>query len=282
MLSSWSEVLPMAGRKRRPAISPQERAAWLEQLDSGRGVTAISRASSRDIRVVKRHLAVAQQERDVGRARQDLIRKRLEQHQEDLLAEAGRLRTILGVSTTRSLEPKEELKAKLHGAFREHVRLARLGRLLREYDTATVEYLDCLASLQSKLGKKETEVVSSLPSAIAMNPWLPPLMEGIVGCAWHGRFTEHSYVAEKAEDKGVIGYMPCWGGHHLTNAPVGKADIAKFEEAHLRLCEAAQSLVPELQPHSDRLKALAREIKDELDVFLLKRLVQGRCRYCPA
>jgi len=115
---------------RRPAVSRYERQRFLEELENGVGITEIARRAGRDIRVVKRNLDIAEQDRELARARRGFIRGRLEQHQEDLLAEVSRLKEVARRGSAYSLEPEDCLKRKVHEGLKQHVKRQPLHEYL--------------------------------------------------------------------------------------------------------------------------------------------------------
>ena len=65
-------------REKKTAVSPYERKKWLEQLDSGVGITKIAKAAGRDIRIVKDHIDTAREEVQAANVRKEFLLKRLE------------------------------------------------------------------------------------------------------------------------------------------------------------------------------------------------------------
>ena len=65
-------------RESKIEVTKYERNRWLEKQEQGVGVTEIAKSAGRDIRVVKRHLGIAQQEAETTQARTGFIRSRME------------------------------------------------------------------------------------------------------------------------------------------------------------------------------------------------------------
>jgi len=265
-------------RGRGPAISRAERQRWLGELEKGMGITAIARAAGKDIRVVKRQLDMAEHERELRQARGDFLRSRLEAHQEDLLVEAGRLRELVRRGTAYSLEPKDSLQRRVHEALKQHVRRMALWRLLGSYWETAGSYREARDRLRKDLKKKESELVSRLSPEVETYSWTEVLLNIFdrhisTGYPWKGK-----YEMIKAGS----GYYPEWEGLRLTRTPVTKANFSKVTKAHEELRSVAESALPEIHGYHQRLRELGALIARELEVFLLKRLVSGRCDYCPA
>ena len=264
------------GRGTKVAVSPYERRRWLEDLEKGKGITQIAKAAGRDIRVVKRHIEIAQQEREVARARRDFLLSRVEQHQEDLLSEVRRLREVLLQSPPQRLEPGDPLEQKVHQALKEHTGRLPLRGLLESYCDAAREYEDMRSDIGRQLEEKEADLKSHLSAQVATPHWAAVLL--LLLEKGDPRASRRSYAEYKTED-GC--YWPCWGEFNLTSSPVTAADLASIMQAHRELQSTLEAYLPKLRGRRERLRELADLIVEELDVFLLKRLVSGRCRYCP-
>jgi hypothetical protein len=126
-----------------------------------------------------------------------------------------------------------------------------------------------------QLAAKEAKLVSSLPKEVVPYPWTPRLVQ--VLCEG-GPLEERPIYGENQDSRGK--YRPTWG-EFLTRAPISEACLAAVLEVHKKLLSYAEKFLPQLQEQRGRLKELGDLIVDELDVFLMKRLVPGRCRYCP-
>jgi len=265
-------------RGKRPSVSPYERRRWLEELEKGKGITEISRAAGRDIRVVKRHIEVALEESQIAQTRRDFLLGRLEQHQEDLLAEVQRLRQLVSQYPPRPLEPTDSMQQKVHEALKEHARRLLLWGLLEVYHHAVREYQEARDGVSRQLAEKEAKQILGLPQEVATYPWTPRLVETLEqGISLKGP-SGRSY-AENKESGGI--FRPSWGELSLTRSTITEASLPAVLEAHKKLLSYAERYLPMFQEQRRRLGELADQITRELDVFRLKRLVPGRCKYCP-
>lgn len=66
-------------------ISPNERRQWLERYDSGESEASIAQNAHRDVRTVKKCIALTRRERDLHGARVELLKNALKQHHDRLL-----------------------------------------------------------------------------------------------------------------------------------------------------------------------------------------------------
>lgn len=266
-------------KKRRPAITPLERARWLEEIDQGKGITAIASAAKRDIRVVKRHVEVARRERELGQVRRDFIRQRLEQHQADLFRQGDRLRHIVGGRSARTLDPSESVEKKLYDAFRQHVGGHALGLLLETYQKEATRYRELVSTTVASLDAEQDTLLQ--PGMIGLvHRWTAGLLECLEGQAWRGSEWWDEYSLQP--DDAGHGVKVAWGAYNVTRTPVSEDQATAIQQVHQKLGEHAQRLLNPLQEQAGRLQGLAFEIRDKLDVFTVSHFVPGRCDYCPA
>lgn len=97
-------------------------------------------------------------------------------------------------------------------------------------------------------------------------------------CIWGG----HSWTREHQKVRVGGGNHFVWQGERWTARPVDGETFSRLEEAHGAFCGPAESSLRRMQERHREMRMLGPRMADEMDVFLLKRLVPGRCRYCPA
>lgn len=265
-------------RYRRSAITPAERRMWLEQLEGGRGITEISRKAGRDIRIVKHHIEIATEERQIGMAKRDFLVGRIEQHQQDLLAEVRRLQQVTKRYPPARIVPNDTIARKIHEGLKEHVRRLALKSLLESVEEATREFERTRESISTQLAQKETELATTMPQEVRRLPWTPAIVEVLETGQLRGESTGFEYSAEK-RGSGLCDVN--WGAYHLTRSPVSEDLVPTIIEIHKRLLSYSAEYVSLFQKERDRFSELKSQINEELDVFIIRRLVPGRCRYCP-
>ena len=132
----------MAGREKKPGITPQQRADWLNRFENGESPPKIAEADDVDVRTVRSHLEKAQMERDRERARSEVLRAALEGHYRDLMDAAEKMkRQVLNGS---AIEHDED--APLVSALKHHMPRSPLW-------ANQIRWNDTLASIeQAKAG----------------------------------------------------------------------------------------------------------------------------------
>lgn len=265
-------------RGKKPAVTSYERKRWLEQLENGKGITMISEEARRDIRVVKRHIEIAREERNVARARHDFLLGKLEQHQADLLDEVRHLQQLIAKSTPTSLRPDDPIGQKIYDALAEHVKRLPLKGLLEKYEEAVTEFKRALWEVNQKLEEKEAELKSVMPDKIDIYPWTPAVMEHLESNMPLNESSGRKYNIEK---EALESCRVSWGSSILTRSSIIEAEIQTIIDFHEELLSFAETVKPSLQKQLNQINERGDFLADELDIYLLKRMIPGRCRYCP-
>lgn len=265
-------------RGKKSAVSSYERRRWLEQLESGKGVTEIARASGRDIRIVKRHLEIAQEESQITHARREFLLGLLQQHQEDLLAEVRRLRHLINLYPPPPLVPEDTMKQKIHDALKEHVERRPLRGLLESYQGIAEENNRERKRIRSLLARKEAGIVSILSKGITTHPWARVIMDDLESGLLLDNSSGPAYNQNRQSD-GM--YEVRYGTFNLTRSTIPETETKEVIDAHKKLVSFARDYCSVFQEYRRRLKEIADKVTDELDIFTIKRLVPGRCRFCP-
>ena len=267
-------------RRRRSQVSQSEKRRWLENMEGGKGITEIARAAGRDIRVVKRHVEIAREERDLARARHDFIRSRLELHQEDLLGQVHRMRDIVVGRRAETLTAANYPHDKLHRAFIEHIEHLTFGNLLAAWEDGVAQYGAGYEAIRAMVESEETKLKSSLAKGISVYPWSEDVMAEEETGLWNVAASTWTYTRERVAVSDDVYILR--GARRLLPFPIDEALASDIESAHECLRSVAQDLFSSLSHSTQQLKTLGTQIVDELDIFLFKRFVVGRCRYCPA
>jgi hypothetical protein len=261
-------------RGHKPSISSYDRRRWLEQLNAGTGVTEIARAAGRDIRVVKRHIEIAGEEVMKASVRKEFMLGRLQQHQDDLLDEVERIRTIVRLPVPRTLIPGEA-RNKIYEAFREHVKKTVLNGLLDNYAEIVEEDNVLRSTITNRMYQKELESEKNLPQVTEANRWASGIAEDMIS----GFIPDANAYSLKKQVDGM--YEVQYKDRNLVRNALQKGDAKAVEAAHKKLVELAGEYKPEVVEYRQKRKDMAEKIIEELDILGVKRMVPGRCRYCP-
>jgi hypothetical protein len=262
---------------KKSSISSQERLGWLEQLENGTRITKITTDAGHNIRTVKRHIEIAREERHAAMARHGFLLKRLEQHQDDLLKEVNRLRKLLMRHPPTLLTPRDPTEIKILEALREHIKRLPLKNLLERWEVIFAEYSSFRGDVRIKLDGEKSRLLPAMLGEDALHQWTPTIVDVLVS----GLSPEESgrtYIIDRQDGK----YKVSWGDNILTRSPITEEQKDLVLEAHKKLVTFAKNYLPGFLDYKERFRELSDQLIDELDVLRIKRVVIGRCRYCPA
>ena len=261
-------------RGKKPGVSSYERRRWLEQLDAGKGITEIARAAKRDIRIVKRHIEVAREEVMKGNARKEFLLSLLQRHMDDLLDEVGRLKSVVSLRIPRTLEPGRA-RQKYYDALKEHLKKFSLKRLLESYEEIVSEADQLKQRIIDQLLSSENELKATLPEKAKTHSWIESIVDELIS----GFVPDESVYTQKKQSDGT--YEIKFKNRNLTRVTLSKKNTEAAVESHKKLVSLTHEYETEVDEYRQRRNDIAETIADELDVIAMKRLVPGRCRYCP-
>jgi len=271
------------GRTRKPPVKPEVRRAWLRRNEEdGESPPQIAAADGFDVRTVRKQIELARQEREVREARSMVLRNAMESHYRDLCKFAEKL--DLEVSGDKTISPllKDD---PMWSALREHMprsplwnKLDRWGYILDEIAKMRDNFREQLGE-KARLDSRMSEIIATdengvIPGIVAaldfqIKNWaqgssglnineyfkVEPAGEGFVKISY-GAFNMGKVKEEHATPiREVLIYL--------------ESEITGWEQHH-----KMQGLFSELQ----RLKL---GLRDELTVIKFRRIVPGRCKYCP-
>jgi hypothetical protein len=245
---------------KKPPIEPKLRRKWFRlREEDGRTTKEIAEAEGYDVRTVDKHIEIERQERERKEARSQVLRNAVEGHYKDLYDFAGRLDAEVSredgtLVSLREDRMWEALKAHIPRSklWRNLDRWERLQKELHEHEKAT-------AKAFSKLVTAKAAAASGLPKD-----------------ATHREGLTRALVNESAL---------------LARGETGLLERGRIRSVPNRAKELIRKLLEVVtkRPEHHEMQRLIAErkrslkvIRDELAVVMLKRVVSGRCRYCPA
>lgn len=265
-------------KKGKKSISPQLGREWLRQLETGTGITRIAKDNNSDVRTVRRYIEKARQERDEVQARRDFLVKKIEEHQEDLLRELVNLQKLLARHAATTLIPDDPERKKIFSALSEHVGDSTVNKQLKAWENLFAKYTEYKKTVSRELGNEEGDFVSNIPGEPELYSWTAGLLYILESGATFEQAGK-TYRKELQEDGK---YKVSWGDRNLTRSGVTDEQADRLIESHKKLVTYAQKYLPGFKKQAQLFKELAGPLMDGLDVYGMKRVVSGRCRYCPA
>lgn len=272
----------MNKRHRKHAVSPGLRKEWLRRYDEmGESASHIADSDYYDVRTVRKQLELARQDREVREARHVVLRQALEKHYADLCAFAQKLDSKLSQEFSRiSLTPEEE---RIHHALRQHLPRSPMWKKLQEWDEMVMLCQSSVASFKRRI---DEELAQALPEGPVSRESGGGQLDGFTGSLlFHledlargakGLEDVQYITATKGDGRTKIQY-----GAYTWDVPDAIADSTIQLHSDLKAAGTRWQEHIQLSHCIEKLQWLRSELRDELAVVILRRVVPGRCLYCP-
>ncbi len=276
----------MTKRIRKLLVKPEQRLEWFRRHEMGESVPKIADTDDFDVRTVRKHIELAKQEREVKEARAAVLRNALEQHYDDLRKFAEKVNSqISGAGSYTSSSDDDFMEA----ALRQHLPRSPIWTLISRRQT-----------LQQRADEEQQKLERAIEQLVKADKRLTPLTEagldgvipGVVTVLvaevkqWSQGNTKHtlrdSLVIEPAGE-GLVN--PRFGFSHM--GPMGEKEAEDDMQIVRDVLGDMESSLRDSQEYHDLEKAIAEisrlggKLREELAVIRLRRIVPGRCRYCP-
>ena len=273
----------MGKRIKKPPVKPEMRRAWLRRYEEdGESPPQIAAAESFDVRTVRKQIELARQEREVREARSMVLRNAMESHYRDLYKFAEKL--YLEISGDKTISPllKDD---PMRSALREHMPRSPLWKKLDRRDHVLEEITKLGDDVREQLGEK-TRLDSRLSEIMAAGE--NGVIPGIVAAldfqmerwarGWKGLDIKDNFKVEPA-------------GEGFVKVSYGSFNMDKVKEKHATTIRevlidfesriTSWEQYEKMQRLFTELERLKLGLRDELTVIKLRRIVPGRCKYCP-
>lgn len=272
----------MAKRIKKPTVKPETSQEWLRRYEEGESPPKIAEKDSFDVRTVRRHIEQARQEREIRETRLLVLRSALENHYGDFCRFAQKLDAEIASEEKIPLLLRED---RLWPALKQHLPRSPLWSYLNKWD----ELLGQLAGLQESIAIRLTEELKSDSKFGEMLPAdreraIPGLVAAL-GFQMKSRAQEYKGLNLKDNfrseptTEGLVNVHYGFAnmeGVNKHNVAIIKQILSDFESKIINWEEFGH-----LQKLFKDLARLKQNIRDELAVVTMRRVVPGRCRYCP-
>jgi hypothetical protein len=277
----------MAKRTRKPPVKPEVGRAWLRRNEeNGESPPQIATTDGYDVRTVRKQIETAKQEREAREARSLVLRNALERHYDDLRILAEKLNSRISGLDNVMPSPDDDL---LEAALRQHLPRSPIW-----------SYMLKRQSLQQKSDEQLQRLESTIEQAAKADDRLTPLvtagLDGVVPgivAALAFQSKQWSYGNDGLNPKDNLLMEPAgegfvnlrYGAFHMGKMDTEHAerykkivrDVLEDMESNLRSGEAYH----DLEKTGAEIRLVSRKLREELAVIRLRRIVPGRCRYCP-
>jgi len=276
----------MAGKTRKSRITPQQSLDWMRRYEDGESPPSIANKDQVDVRTVRKHIELAKQETEVKDARSMVLRNALERHYQDLCDYARTLATYPPRGATGALGPYSE---HMRNALRQHIPRSPIWGYLNQRDSLE----QSVARLTEEVESKTEELVRSDPrlSTGSIEGYSGPI-DGLIQ-ALRFQATQWAKGYRGLEIEQNLRTEPL--GEGLVNFRYGAFGLLTVEQSHLRtVSKVIREVLQRLEPRLKELEELSKlqkslldlsrvekNLNDEIAVITLRRIVPGRCHYCP-
>lgn len=277
----------MAKRTRKPPIKPELRREWLRRNEeNGESPPQIAASDRYDVRTVRKQIELAKQERESREARSLVLRNALERHYDDLRNLAEKLNSEISGASNVPSSPDDDL---MEAALRQHLPRSPIWG-----------YMSKWRNLQQRVDEEQQKLEEVIEESVKADYRLTPLinagLDGIVPgivavLIAEAKQWSHKNTGYSLKDSLVM--EPA--GEGLVNPRFGFAHMGIMEVEHSeRYAKIVHDVIGDLESrirdwedYRNLEKTIAEigrlggKLREELAVIRLRRIVPGRCRYCP-
>lgn len=274
----------MVKRMKKPPVRPEQLTDWLRRSEmEGESSPNIAKRDGYDVRTVRKHLDLARQERETREARSTVLRRALEQHYADLIAVVGRVDAQVSNPAGIPIVGQDE---RLWKALREHIPRAALWKLLGRWERLQQQRIqihgDVVLAIEQEIEGTGNYKFAAIGDTFGLN------RDGIAKLVTH-RLTQVAKAPGEPPEPDIIQSEDVGNDSvRIVCAAIQCATVPREEEsqakAFLRRLQVGIKNRPEAHEarrvHAELSKVTAA-LREELATILLRRVVPGRCKYCP-
>ncbi len=278
----------MVKRTRKPPVKLEQRRDWLKRYEEeNESVPQIAVKYSFDIRTVRKQIELAKQEREVREARTIVLRDALEKHYDDFRKFAEKLNSEITGFGRVAYSSDDDL---IEAALRQHLPRSPMWT-----------YLGKRENLQQKMNADKQELVANIKEIVhsddrlksfTSQKGLTSVMPGVIALLEkESEQWSHGNAGHTLKDSVVMGPA----GDGLVNPRLGFSHMGLMKETEAKNnIKIIVDIVGELETHLkespkfvDLQKSIAdldrigNKLREELAIIRLRRIIPGRCKYCP-
>ena len=267
---------------RRKLASARLRKEWLRRFEDGESVPRIADSDGWDVRTIRKQLELSRQEREVAEARSGVLRQALERHYVDLCTLAEKIDAAVAKEFQHLFFNERE--ARIRQALQEHLPKSAIWKLLDEWEGLLGQLEACVAQLRETIVvRAEDRLCLRLNGPEGEIEATKGFIDSLVfhfragARGWKG-LEEVQYVTSPSEK----GQSRVQHGAFAWVVPEEMATSAQKVHRDLKLHGLGWEEYQKLQACSEKLLQVRSDLRDQLAVLILRRVVPGRCVYCPA
>lgn len=267
-------------RTRKPPISPEQRSEWLKRYErDGETPPKIADEDDVDVRTVRKHLDLAQQEREMREARTTLLRDALRDHYYDIHAVIKQIEASLSAEQSFDLDGSDDLRLK---AFRQHMPRSPMLQNIRKFNNSINEI-----NAETDLAKNKinTYVENKITNLSISSQFLK---EGLVNAFVHQlkqwtkeylglNIKENFFIESKDNSMCKVRYGAFQLGEITEKDVESLKKMIEDFEINMRNWEELRKL----QSKYNNLRSIKDRVLKEIGGIRMRRIFSGKCEYCP-
>ncbi len=263
---------------KKPPVNPELGKQWLKRAEeNGETPPQIAKKDGYDVRTIRKQIEKARQDRERREARFAVLRNALEKHYDDLISTANKIEQEI-LASSISVVTKQD---RLYKALRQHLPRSSLWRSL-----TAVENLDAeIQTTEKQIRKETTKMVAAQfgqrYSDRRENSRLN--QEGITGAVMHRlKIPNGEYVPVIKHSPSKAGELEVVYGSYNCGI-VTESQATDFNLFLSDLMDEANKVqtATEIKDKLLQRRQVIQKIEEELETIKLRRIVPGRCKYCP-
>lgn len=267
----------MAKRIKKPLVRPAKRKQWLNRFEEdGESPPQIAKADGYDVRTVRKQIDLARQEREAREARFAVLRNALERHYGDLVSFAQKLDSGVIYSSV----PVGTRSDRLWVALREHLPRSPLWKLFDRMERLNDELRSIEKRMEERLHREVENKTSLGFSSKSGQPGFN--LDSLRGFIIHHSGIETPYQGKFGTTLVKEGMTEILNGAWtFALVPEDQAeDTQKFIAGLIDETSEWSEYEDAKRVQADR-RRVTEAIREELATIILRRIVPGRCKYCP-
>ena len=267
-------------KKRGDRVTSAMRRDWLRRYEEGETPFDIAKSVKFDPRTVRKQLSLAQEQLELVDARAHVFRNALERHYEDICRFANEIKSAFYLPTSLGSNPGGLMdyheQDPLLAALQEHLPRSPLWKHINTWDDAKEAYLSSVQALKERIWKevKASPSFSEITSELNTDRLHEAVLDDF-GFHLLAILRGERGLESRREGKEVAGIRFRHGD--LLN-------LTEEKQAWLRDLLREAQMWDEFHAFTQATEHLGQTRKDiiaELDIIILRRVLPGRCRYCP-
>ena len=268
----------MPKRIKKPLVTPAMRKEWLRRYEEdGQSAARIAETDKYDVRTVRKQIELMRQEREAREARFIVIRQALEKHYADLLFFAEKLDS--GIIQSRL--PGDVKIDRMWTALHEHLPHSPLWKMIDKMERLNDEIQDIEKRAMQRVRE---EIEKEIPFDLLSQPG----KAGLYGIALIGAVNYHLHAnapcplleLRTSNTSGGLTQIYYEGWLCSTVTPDQVEKVKGFITGLMaQVCQWPE--YEELRRVLTERVSIIEAISEELATIILRRVIPGRCKYCP-